>query len=513
MSSHVHNVDRNNSSSVVIESEDDDPGIRGFSSSNNTKSSSSTPSLNHKQHHQYHPLELRPPIDPQNHVKLTADPLDAAIIEQSYPSPGSAALKLDQFVLGRTEMVPEVAQGSLSRSGSALNHLKGVATHSRSHCIPTPKQVETPASPGALTWASSSPSSESSVESGYESNTQSNSYQSDEFYSLSIKRMIKQICVAGLESRSKHNRKFCLNLDEIRDICRYSREVFLSEPSMLRLDAPIKVVGDIHGQFRDLMRLFKKGGMPPTYQYLFLGDYVDRGKQSLETVMLLLLLKLRYPSQVHLLRGNHECAGVTKVYGFYDECKRRSSVKAWRTIVDVFNTLPIAALVGERIFCVHGGISPSLSSFSQIEAVRRPTDVPDTGLVADLLWSDPDSQVKEWSENDRGVSFCFGQRSLERFCRQLNVDLVVRGHMVVEDGYEFFAGRRLVTVFSAPDYCGDFDNYGAMMSISKDLVCSFDVIEPRCPRKATLLKQQSAEVFNSAPKSGSSYLSKDTVST
>lgn len=461
------NVERQGCSSILIETEDDDPGIRGLSSSPN--------SSKHR-------------LASQCKTKPLSDPLEAAIANQSHITSGSAALRLDQFVLGKTGVSPDIAQGSISTSGSAVSSLKDVASlnelraHASSH---SPHALTIPcssdyfsASPGTLTWSTSSPDSSSSL-SSKDSVDETPKYLSDDVYHLPIKRMIKQVCVAGLEPRGKNNKKFCLSTEEIRDICKLSQGLFLEESALLRLDAPVKIVGDIHGQFRDLMRLFKKGGMPPSQHYLFLGDYVDRGKQSLETIMLLLLLKLRYPTHVHLLRGNHECAGVTKVYGFYDECKRRSSLKSWKSIVDVFNTLPVAAVIGGRIFCVHGGISPSLNAMSQIEAIARPTDVPEFGILADLLWSDPDSQVKEWSENDRGVSFCFGQRSLERFCKHHSFDLVVRGHMVVEDGYEFFGGRRLVTVFSAPDYCGDFNNYGAMMSVSEGLVCSFDTIEPK----------------------------------
>lgn len=291
---------------------------------------------------------------------------------------------------------------------------------------------------------------------------------------LPINRYIKRICVSGLQNQ----KAFCLNLDEIKSVCRAASELFLSQPVMLELATPVKVVGDTHGQFKDLMRIFRMSGMPPNTNYLFLGDYVDRGKQSLETIMLLLCLKLRFPNNVFLLRGNHECANVTKVYGFYDECKRRSSLKAWRMIVDVFNTLPIAATIGSKIFCVHGGLSPNLASLQDIEQISRPTDVPDSGLMSDMLWSDPDQQVKEWADNDRGVSYCFGKRVLDRFCADFGFDLVARGHMVVEDGYEFFGNRKLVTIFSAPNYCGDFDNWGAVMSVDQNLLCSFELLQP-----------------------------------
>ncbi|ELV13721.1 Serine/threonine-protein phosphatase PP1-beta catalytic subunit [Tupaia chinensis] len=140
--------------------------------------------------------------------------------------------------------------------------------------------------------------------------------------------------------------------------------------------------GDIHGQYTDLLRLFEYGGFPPEANYLFLGDYVDRGKQSLETICLLLAYKIKYPENFFLLRGNHECASINRIYGFYDECKRRFNIKLWKTFTDCFNCLPIAAIVDEKIFCCHGGLSPDLQSMEQIRRIMRPTDVPDTGTLA-----------------------------------------------------------------------------------------------------------------------------------
>ncbi|KTG47938.1 hypothetical protein cypCar_00000367 [Cyprinus carpio] len=262
---------------------------------------------------------------------------------------------------------------------------------------------------------------------------------------------------------------------EVRGLCIKSREIFLSQPILLELEAPLKICGDIHGQYTDLLRLFEYGGFPPEANYLFLGDYVDRGKQSLETICLLLAYKIKYPENFFLLRGNHECASINRIYGFYDECKRRFNIKLWKTFTDCFNCLPIAAIIDEKIFCCHGGLSPDLQSMEQIRRIMRPTDVPDTGLLCDLLWSDPDKDVQGWGENDRGVSFTFGADVVSKFLNRHDLDLICRAHQVVEDGYEFFAKRQLVTLFSAPNYCGEFDNAGGMMSVDESLMCSFQV--------------------------------------
>lgn len=241
------------------------------------------------------------------------------------------------------------------------------------------------------------------------------------------------------------------------------------------------ITGDIHGQYYDLLRLFEYGGFPPESNYLFLGDYVDRGKQSLETICILLAYKIKYPENFFLLRGNHECASINRIYGFYDECKyiflfctltrncyysicnicilfkgkRRYNIKLWKTFTDCFNCLPVAAIVDEKIFCCHGGLSPDLHSMEQIRRIMRPTDVPDQGLLCDLLWSDPDKvyltfllavyhflvyrasitslffqDTMGWGENDRGVSFTFGAEVVAKFLHKHDFDLICRAHQV-----------------------------------------------------------------------------------
>lgn len=265
---------------------------------------------------------------------------------------------------------------------------------------------------------------------------------------------------------------------EIKQLCFVSRDVFLSQPNLLELEAPIKICGDVHGQYSDLLRLFEYGGLPPAANYLFLGDYVDRGKQSIETICLLLAYKIKYPENFFILRGNHECASINRIYGFYDECKRRFNVRLWKVFTECFNCLPVAALVDEKILCMHGGLSPDLTNLDQIRNIARPADVPDQGLVCDLLWSDPDKDISGWGENDRGVSYTFGADKVAEFLKKHDLDLICRAHQVVEDGYEFFAKRKLVTIFSAPNYCGEFDNAGAMMSVDDQLMCSFQILKP-----------------------------------
>ena len=272
-----------------------------------------------------------------------------------------------------------------------------------------------------------------------------------------------------------------MNLTEIelKYLINTSKKILIEQPTFLELETPITVCGDTHGQYQDLLRLFDLGGYPPDTNYLFLGDYVDRGEQSIETISLLLAYKIKYEENFFILRGNHECASINRMYGFYDECKRRYNIKIWKNFVDLFNCLPIAACIDDKIFLVHGGLSPELKNIDDIKKIMRPTDVPEEGLLCDLLWSDPENSTKDWGENDRGVSVTFNVKVLEKFLEKNDLDLLCRAHQVVEDGYEFFGDKKLVTVFSAPNYCGEYDNNGGIMLVDENLRCSFKIIKAK----------------------------------
>ena len=277
---------------------------------------------------------------------------------------------------------------------------------------------------------------------------------------------------------NKPGKQVDLKEEEIKFLIEKSSQIIKEQKMLVDLEAPLHVCGDIHGQYYDLLRIFEHCGYPGEYNYLFLGDYVDRGKQSLETVSLLLAYKIKYPTKVTLLRGNHESSVTNRIYGFYDECKRRYNVRLWRAFTDLFNILPVAALIDDKILCMHGGLSPELKNLQNIENISRPTDIPDSGLLCDLLWSDPDKEVLEYDENDRGVSVIFGEKIVEDFNKKNDLDLIIRAHQVVDQGYEFFANRQLITIFSAPNYCGEFDNSAGIMIIDESLTCSLKVLRP-----------------------------------
>ena len=277
---------------------------------------------------------------------------------------------------------------------------------------------------------------------------------------------------------NKPGKQVDLKDEEIRFLIDKSQAIIREQKMLVELEAPLHVCGDIHGQYYDLLRIFEHCGYPGEYNYLFLGDYVDRGKQSLETICLLLCYKIKYPDKVTLLRGNHESSVTNRIYGFYDECKRRYNVKLWKSFTELFNFLPVAALIDDKILCMHGGLSPDLKSINNITEIQRPTDIPDTGLLCDLLWSDPDKEATEYDENDRGVSVIFGEKVVTDFNKKNDLDLIIRAHQVVDDGYEFFANRQLITIFSAPNYCGEFDNSAGIMIIDDSLTCSLKVLRP-----------------------------------
>ena len=248
------------------------------------------------------------------------------------------------------------------------------------------------------------------------------------------------------------------------------QEVLIQEPTCLKLELPITVCGDIHGQLYDLFELFKISGSVEKNHYLFLGDYVDRGYYSVETFCYLAALKLRYPDRVHLLRGNHECRQVNTEYGFYGECVSQFGHSGvWELCNSTFDLLPLAAVVGGKIFCCHGGLSPSIKYVEQVATLERNVDLPYVGPMTDLTWSDPDNTcVNGWMPNQRGAGYIFGQNETNQFCQNNKLDLICRAHQIAMKGYEYFFGEeKIVTVWSAPNYLYRSGNDASVLKIDQ----------------------------------------------
>lgn len=201
-----------------------------------------------------------------------------------------------------------------------------------------------------------------------------------------------------------------------------------------------------------------------------MGDYVDRGYYSVETVTALVCLKVRYPHRVTILRGNHESRQITQVYGFYDECLRKyGNANVWKFFTDMFDYLPLTALVEISIFCLHGGLSPSIDSLDQIRNLDRVQEVPHEGPMCDLLWSDPDDRCG-WGISPRGAGYTFGQDISDQFNHANSVTLIARAHQLVMEGYNWCHDRNVVTIFSAPNYCYRCGNQAAIMELDGKLI-------------------------------------------
>jgi serine/threonine-protein phosphatase PP1 catalytic subunit len=253
-------------------------------------------------------------------------------------------------------------------------------------------------------------------------------------------------------------------------------DIFTAQPSLLHLGTPIIIVGDLHGHYFDLMRIFMRYGFPDVANYLFLGDIVDRGKNGIDILILVCAFKIMYPENFFVLRGNHESEKTSSAYGFKDECERKKI--AYEPFLGLFNSLPLAAVVGEKILCTHAGISPTLTSLAEIEAFERPGEVSNFATLHDLLWSDPRSDIEHFCYSEkRGTSFQFGAKAFMKFLTNFKLELLVRAHEVVVDGFEWPFGYSvpLVTIFSATDSEGH--NSASVMLVDDQLMCAIDAFK------------------------------------
>lgn len=279
------------------------------------------------------------------------------------------------------------------------------------------------------------------------------------------------------------NREGLLSHELLLDLIKRASALFEAEPNLLKLSDPITVVGDIHGQYYDLMKLFEVGGLPGDTQYIFLGDYVDRGSFSIEVVATMYAIKMTYPKRFRMLRGNHECRQMTSFFNFREECEYKYNVDIYNAIMDSFDTLPLAATVNGKFLCVHGGLSPELPNLKAVNGVNRFQEPPKEGLLCDLIWSDP-LEVPEGQENKkskkgsgppfipnevRGCSYFYSFEGAAKFLQKNSLLSVIRAHEAQLEGYKMHKTNpqtgfpSVITIFSAPNYCDCYNNKAAIL--------------------------------------------------
>ncbi|XP_034701450.1 serine/threonine-protein phosphatase 5 isoform X2 [Vitis riparia] len=260
----------------------------------------------------------------------------------------------------------------------------------------------------------------------------------------------------------------CLHKRYAFQIVLQTREMLRALPSLVDINVPnnshFTVCGDVHGQFYDLLNIFDLNGLPSEENpYLFNGDFVDRGSFSLEVILTLFAFKCMSPSAIYLSRGNHESKSMNKIYGFEGEVRSKLSETFVELFAEVFCCLPLAHVINEKIFVVHGGLfSVDGVKLSDIRAIDRFCEPPEEGLMCELLWSDPQPYPGR-GPSKRGVGLSFGVDVTKRFLQENNLDLVVRSHEVKDEGYEIEHDGKLITVFSAPNYCDQMGNKGAFI--------------------------------------------------
>ena len=275
------------------------------------------------------------------------------------------------------------------------------------------------------------------------------------------------------------------------DLCEFAIKILKNKHCYVEFTSPVYVVGDIHGNIFDLIRILIYSKLPPTSKYVFLGDYVDRGEFSVEVCALLLSLYCTFPNYIVLLRGNHEFMSINGSYGFYDEVKNQyQDDYLFRLINSVFNWLPIWAIINHSFFCVHGGISPNLQNLDQIKEISRPCDTFDDPIIRDLVWSDPSTTCLTFDSSQRGTGVLFGATAIDNFLSRTGLQVILRGHQCVLLGISKFADGKLYTIFSSSRYEELRNNRAGVLFISPSNQIELFSLPPTniIPREETNLK-------------------------
>jgi protein phosphatase len=292
-----------------------------------------------------------------------------------------------------------------------------------------------------------------------------------------IDELVFQVLVSRMTGKARYHRP--ISEATVVRLCQAMKSVLEDEPIVLRIPSDLAIVGDIHGNINDLLRIFERLHYPPAMRYLFLGDYIDRGLFGTKVLLLLFSFKVKYLDRVFMLRGNHETETLSRFYGFHKELISKYTDAVDRQIVGIFRELPLCAGVGERVFCVHGGISPRVRGVEELESLPKPDDCCSPGVFTGTVWSDPSSRVANFAPNTRGCRFAFGGSALSAFLGFNNFNLLVRSHEMCDDGIAWpFAGdehnvERCLTVFSTSDY-RDRGNRAPALYIAADMLVNVE---------------------------------------
>ena len=245
------------------------------------------------------------------------------------------------------------------------------------------------------------------------------------------------------------------------------------------IKSPLIICGCINAHFEELKDIFKICGNISETKYLFLGDYVGRGWNGLSTFILLILYLIKYPNNIVLLRGNHDSRTFSRMYGLYGECLKKYSNKdeaedIFNMINELFDLLQLAAIADNKYFCIHGGLSPDLKNLEEINNLERKKEIPENGIITDLIWSDPKEEVDEYVPSEKGAGQFYGEKAVHNFLKEnSNIEMIIRSHELVDNGYKYQFNNKLLTVFSAPNYGGRVGNTGSILKIDENSKFNF----------------------------------------
>ena len=271
-----------------------------------------------------------------------------------------------------------------------------------------------------------------------------------------------------------------LSMQEFNKVFFKAKDILDKRENIAILKTPLIICGCINAHFEELKDIFKICGNISETKYLFLGDYVGRGWNGLSTFILLILYLIKYPNNLVFLRGNHDSRTFSRMYGLYNECLQKYSNKyeaedIYNMINELFDLLQLAAIVDNKYFCIHGGLSPDLKKLEEINKLERKKEIPENGIITDLIWSDPNEEVDEYVPSKKGAGQFYGEKAVQNFLKEnSNIEMIIRSHELVDNGYKYQFNNKLLTVFSAPDYAGRVGfNIGSVLKLDENYNFNF----------------------------------------